>query len=268
MQVLKDGTGLKDITFPASHASFATEHALADYDLLATSTSTEGRDPAAQLLTYVCQEHSISTQLKMGIRMVDVRFGPETRLSIGPFLLAEFLSRALHECEQFVSDNPTETVAVWMSWNGPSFEEPDGFANTVAGAVRARPGLWCTSNRWPTLGEVRGKCLLFTSSRRATHDPRFGINVSTEMLELLAEEGTHSSDSLHDPASPLVPILTPWGDRTPLDNKDCASSLVAELRESLGNANKQHRGLWVFQDFVQGETIELIAKTNWRLARQ
>ncbi|KXX78817.1 1-phosphatidylinositol phosphodiesterase [Madurella mycetomatis] len=265
MQVLKNDTELKNIAFPASHASFATEQALADYDVLAKST---GGDPRAQLRTYVCQEHSISTQLKMGIRMVDVRFGPETRLSVGPFLLAEFLSSPLHECEQFVSDNPTETVAVWISWNGASFDEPNGLIDTVVEIIRARPALWYTSNRWPALSEVRGKCILFRSFGSAPHKPGLGINVSPEMLELLVEEGTHNSDSLDDQDSPLVAVLTPWGDRTRGDNKHCASSLGAKLRESLRNAKKPHQGLWIFQDFVQGETVELIARMNWSVPRQ
>ena len=113
-----------------------------------------------------CQDLSISEQLNIGIRFLDIRVKKDGNSLAIIHGIADcykyykskeklFLEDVLKECKAFVKANPSESVIVCIKRdNGVSSEETfDIFFDNY---LKNDP-IWYTENRIPSLREVRGK---------------------------------------------------------------------------------------------------------------
>lgn len=141
-----------------------------------------------------CQDKSVTQQLNMGIRFIDLRVRLhrkrlvlvhgiatcyEDKKKRKPLLLDSVIS----ECRKFLSANPDETILLSLKRDdGVSSEETFDFffKNHIK-----NDAFWYLENRIPTLGEVRGKIVLFNrcavdfSNKKVTYsDYNTGLDFS------------------------------------------------------------------------------------------
>ena len=117
-----------------------------------------------------CQDKSVTEQLNMGVRFIDLRVRLQKKKLVLVHGVATcyedkkkkkplFLDSIITECRKFLSLNPEETILLSLKRDdGPSSEEAFDFfyKNYVK-----NDAFWYLENRIPTLGEVRGKIVLF-----------------------------------------------------------------------------------------------------------
>lgn len=117
-----------------------------------------------------CQNMSVYEQLHIGIRFIDIRVeqvGDRLRLVHAISKCYKdarrseilYLDDILQDCFSFLKNNPTETIIMSLKRdNGGSSE--DAF-DTFFDNYLNNDDPWYLENRVPTLGEVRGKIVLF-----------------------------------------------------------------------------------------------------------
>ncbi len=141
-----------------------------------------------------CQNMSVYEQLHIGIRFIDLRVervDDRLRLVHGIAKCYRdarhkeglYLDRILRDCFTFLKNNPSETIIISLKRdNGGTSEEAfDTFFNEYLHTDDP----WYLENRVPTLGEVRGKAVLFNrcaveweNNRCAYTDYNTGLNFS------------------------------------------------------------------------------------------
>ncbi len=151
MSVLPDAAPISKINIPGTHDSAS-------------------RFVSASWITK-CQHTSIAEQLKMGVRLLDIRMElkKDTFVAVHAiidcrkkrFLFSEKItfSDVLSDCLSFLHENPDETVLM-------SIKEDDGSNGDVFYSlfyeqfIVPHKDRWFLDNRFPTLGECRGKIVL------------------------------------------------------------------------------------------------------------
>ena len=153
MANLPDETHLYDLTIPGTHDSGATRS-----DFIGKFGQ--------------CQSLPIADQLTIGVRFFDVRL----KLIDGSLnVYHSFIDQKLTfdsvrtACKDFLAEHPNEVILLCIKEED---DDNDGFAKAVEGAIKEDGDLWYTSNSLPTLGEVRGKIILF----RRFDGSNYGIN--------------------------------------------------------------------------------------------
>lgn len=142
MAKLPDETLLYDITIPGTHDSGASRD-----DFLGKFAQ--------------CQSLSIAEQLSCGVRFFDIRLKLiGDSLDVYHSIVDQQLTfeTVRRQCKDFLADHPDEVILLCIK------EEDDnnaGFAKAVEKAIQADGDLWYTENALPTLGEARGKIVLF-----------------------------------------------------------------------------------------------------------
>ncbi len=117
--------------------------------------------------TSQCQDTPLYTQLENGIRMIDVRLSidktaNELKAYHGIFPQRTPWSAILDDLRRFLSEQPTETVVVSLKQEDVGQEQWNKLL--VEGIEKSQRGwgMWFIDGRLPKLGEVRGKCVMFS----------------------------------------------------------------------------------------------------------
>lgn len=165
---LHDTTPLTSLSIPGTHNSATCYRAL----------------PSVR-----CQAVSIRTQLDHGIRFLDVRCQVESSgeltlvhaaFPVALSLPAKKLSTLLERTYQFLDQHPGEAVIISLKREGWGSATDETFARHLRERyIEPHSERWWLApdhhhHRLPTLGEVRGKCVLFRRFRSAAWQA--GIN--------------------------------------------------------------------------------------------
>lgn len=149
MSALPDTVGLAALSVPGTHNSPTHHRAL----------------PSVR-----CQAVPVRAQLDAGVRFLDVRVqvdAGDLALVHGAFPIAlggrKLLAPLLQHVYDFLDAHPSECVIISLKREGRGDADDDDFARRVKSDVldRAPPDRWFTLPRIPTLGEARGRCILF-----------------------------------------------------------------------------------------------------------
>ncbi len=144
LSLIPDETNIKNINFSATHDS-ATR--LCEFSLISR-----------------CQNKSILSQLKIGVRVLDLRVDGENmvhsfakcKASNGKNLT---IYKVIDNIYSFLEENPTETVIVFFKNDGKISGE-ECLKILVENIISKNKNKWYLENRFPALGEVRGKVIL------------------------------------------------------------------------------------------------------------
>lgn len=141
-----------------------------------------------------CQNMSVYEQLHIGIRFIDIRveqIGDTLRLVHGISKCYEDarkkkildLNDVLNDCFLFLRNHPTETIIMSLKRDNGGTSE-DAF-DTFFSSYLYSDDPWYLENRVPTLGEARGKIVLFNrcavnceNPRQTYTDYNTGLNLS------------------------------------------------------------------------------------------
>lgn len=131
-----------------------------------------------------CQDKSISEQLEIGVRALDIRVAPEgDRLmlvhSIAKVLTGSShhseqmdLAHVLDECYAFLDENPSECIIFqFKNDNNKSMEK--SFHNLFYTYIKGNEDRWFVENRTPLLKEARGKLVLVRRCSVDMQNPDF-----------------------------------------------------------------------------------------------
>lgn len=156
MGALPDSRSIADLTIPGTHNSGA-----------------DVTNPFSQ-----CQSLSIGDQLAFGVRFLDIRLKlKKNNLEVYHGFITQDLSfsEVMADCRAFLAAHPGETLLMSIRQEdaeSASADEKAAFSAAIAASMAENSDLWYTQNRIPSLGEVRGKIVLF---RRYTN-ASVGIN--------------------------------------------------------------------------------------------
>ena len=117
-----------------------------------------------------CQSTTLSVQLADGIRVLDIRLGIKDGHLVayhGQFPERTAFQAILSDLHTFLTapSSARETVVVSIKQEDFATQSPQTFSALVRTEIEAGPGgkgMWFLENRVPTLGEVRGKVILFS----------------------------------------------------------------------------------------------------------
>lgn len=176
-----------------------------------------GTHDAASINTYFptptpwsCQNKTITEQLKLGIRVLDIRLKPKSTGNnsykivtchgdhdawVGLNEYQDFQS-VVDECKHFLIAHDREAIVMILTvddWqDAPDAEKQELARAALASILSADPTLFLKSKDLPTLGAARGKIVLFN---RITEDLRFGtpIRWTGDTTGMYAETNTNRS---------------------------------------------------------------------------
>lgn len=111
-----------------------------------------------------CQTWPVAVQLSAGVRVLDVRLslpdGPQGTLKAYHGIQNQYMDFAtiLRQVYGFLDAHPTEVVVMSIKQE----DKTDGFEAAVYAAILIDAERWWTAPLMPTLGDVRGKIVLFS----------------------------------------------------------------------------------------------------------
>lgn len=144
LEQLPDDRALADVSLPGSHESASLYGGFIS----------------------ICQTVNVEQQLRDGIRFFDIRLKAqvgEVRCYHGVQNENSTLQEQLGWITNFLKAHPRETVVVSVKQED---EDADDFAKLVYDAFNAEPNLWRYDETLPTLGDARGRGVLFTRFSR------------------------------------------------------------------------------------------------------
>lgn len=152
MSQVKDNTLLSDISMPGTHDSGTKS---VDFPIWSKTQSL-----------------SVRGQLDIGVRYIDLRLERTTDVNYNVQIVHGSskcwndggghltLYEVLEDVYSFLNSNPSETVVVSVKQDAGS--DINALANDVNKLIDLRSEYWYTQTYTPTLGDVRGKCVLTT----------------------------------------------------------------------------------------------------------
>ncbi len=159
-----DNTPLSQIALPGTHDSGATR------DMVLVGTAR-------------CQWATISEQLQMGVRYMDIRLkriNGNLDVYHGPASQNLSFDEVLEQVFNFFEQNPSETLIMCIKEEGDPKGDNDDFDKMVQKFVEESHEKWFLENRIPTLGEARGKIVLM---RRYHTADTFGFDASHDWTD-------------------------------------------------------------------------------------
>lgn len=150
-----------------------------------------------------CQSKTIGQQLEAGYRYLDIRLavdGDGMKLKHGftdclrgpmPWSGALSLDAVLEQCYAFLDRHPTET-AVFAVKQEHGSESAADFERLLDQIIQRSPEHWLLTDQIPTLGEARGKLVLF---RR--YEDQAGLGTQAGVPFLWKDQNGYSDVSLH-----------------------------------------------------------------------
>ncbi|KAL7271386.1 hypothetical protein RUND412_005868 [Rhizina undulata] len=214
---LKDSTPLSALSIPGTHNSPTCHVAL----------------PSVR-----CQAVKITEQLENGIRFFDVRCQPDDKgremiLVHGAFPISlkrkHHLKELLKDTYDFLDAHPTESVIISLKREGRGDYSDETFSLLIKDWIEKDPHRWYTDVRSPTLGNVRGKCILLRrfhidETLQEENDGRgWGIN---------AEEWTYNTPNETIPSGKIV--VQDFCEVLETENIDKKTTYVKEQLERSG----------------------------------
>lgn len=167
MSGIKDNTLISDISIPGTHDSGAR--------VLNSAVSKWAK----------CQNLTISEQLSIGVRYLDMRLQYDTTVAgnIGIVHSDQFcytgdgngkltLSAVLNDVYNFLDNNPTETVLVSLKQDSGNNES--SIVSEIRNRINENSKYWYVSSATPTIGNTRGKIIL--TSRLGQLQPSLYLN--------------------------------------------------------------------------------------------
>lgn len=143
-------------------------------------------------ILFSCQDKSIAGQLEIGVRFLDIRLElregrfravhgiGSCKARRGPGAPPLFFEDIWAMCAAFLAANPTETIV--MSVKMDAGDNGELFFTEFARQHIEGENLWFLENRFPALGECRGKVVLLrrcsAGSAQGCTDLNTGINLS------------------------------------------------------------------------------------------
>ncbi len=122
------------------------------------------------------QDHTIKQQLQAGVRFFDIRLGNKRgKLEVYHNFLKQGITceQLFDDCREFLQNHPTECILMSIKQ-----EHGDSITDTLVQKIKQEPELWYTRYAVPTVGEVRGKIVLF---RRFDCEEEMGVNLRSGM---------------------------------------------------------------------------------------
>ena len=282
MAELPDDRSLNEVVIPGTHDS-GTKYA----DLAFFSK---------------CQGLGIREQLEAGYRYLDIRLavdGYRMKLMHGftncksggwPFSGTLYLDDVLYDCYEFLKEHPTETILFSVKQEHGN-ESAAVFQERLHDYIDRNAASWLLTDRVPTVGEARGKLVLFRRYEdRAKMESAFGIS-------LYWAKQSNKTETELDVAEEKNGLETVWvQDRYKYDTDDkwaafCRGLEKARtspddtavhflstngpptfghpfkyakaLNEKLGTLDGKLSG-WVIVDFGSSEMAEFIYRHNFR----
>lgn len=129
-----------------------------------------------------CQERTITDQLNMGVRYLDIRANVvhgDLVISHGPIFQGISFDNIAEQCYRFLSANPSETIIFSLKHELLSLDRRGEFAGLFTQKLERHHDMWYTENRIPKLSEVRGKIILFNRVGELS----IGINASKDWTQ-------------------------------------------------------------------------------------
>lgn len=236
------------------------------------------------------QSLTVPEQLNAGVRCFDFRFSYDNgtffakhsiascKKSRGLFAHKMTAGDVVSCCIDFLKNNPTETVLFMLRDTTGSIG--NGFFSEFSFRyIESNPSLWYIENRIPTLGEVRGKIVLFRNvsvDSGKFSDKNSGIDfrppyIGTRYVddwrtgELCSIENGKAFANVHIQDSYKVEGEKKWGtvkrflesEHNTNDFNVCTTSCVG-LKNPYFNAKKINERLMNF-DFVKGKIYGIIS---------
>ena len=168
MSAISDNTPLSSITLPGTHDSGATH----EMKVIFTITGSAK-----------CQTLSIAEQLECGVRYFDIRLKRENGvLKVYHGIVDQKLTfdQVLTDFHNFLDENPTEALVVCIKEETDASGTNDNFDVMVKNKINANSSKWYTGGDIPTLGNVRGKCVLM---RRFGTSGTYGFNADHDFAD-------------------------------------------------------------------------------------
>jgi 1-phosphatidylinositol phosphodiesterase len=114
-----------------------------------------------------CQSMTLSQQLDAGIRVLDIRLSVDKEANVlrayhGSLSMRVDWPTILEDLHAFLAANPRETLVVSLKQEDYGQEEWNRLL--VDGIEKSKGGwrMWFIDGRVPKLGEVRGRCVMFS----------------------------------------------------------------------------------------------------------
>jgi hypothetical protein len=165
MKYVSDDLSITQMTIPGTHDSYACKDKV----------------PAVSREFAQTQLYSLTQQLELGVRYLDLRVGDPHLTMVHGKLCALYgtLPQALDEVWQFLQKHSTEAVLISIKWD----DDKDDMAHDTS----LRDTLWDTWERnhwykdstWPLLKDARGKAILLRRFDSEKNFPEIGINCSS-----------------------------------------------------------------------------------------
>ena len=221
MAEVPDSTPLSEITIPGTHDS-ATK--------------------AVQLPFFsMCQSETIARQLEDGFRYLDVRLGEsdgglifyhgfcKCTAGIMPWSGVLTLEAVLDDCCSFLEENPSETILFVVKME--QGDDVASFQQLLDGCIAENPDKWLLTDAIPTLGDCRGKLVLF---RR--YEDAAGLGKTAGIPMLWTDQGGHAAVSLAAAEEPQDSYTLIVQDRYKYGTDDKWAAFLAGLDVSADTA--------------------------------
>lgn len=176
MKNIGDEVSLKDINIPGSHDS-STQ--FCQFSLFSS-----------------CQNKNISRQLRIGVRVFDIRVdGMNLMHSFCKCRESRFgksltLEKVIGDMLLFLAENPSETILIFFKMDKGE-DSAKCLDLLYENFIKTNPDKWYLENKIPALGEVRGKIVLVR--RTDANLEKSGLDFTT-MPDHGDKKKTHSSD--------------------------------------------------------------------------
>lgn len=272
MKDVPDATSLYGLTLPGTHDTCALH----------------GGDAAET------QKRTLDEQLKSGIRFIDIRcrhIGDIFAIHHGPvYQKINFGDGVLKVCLDFLKANPSETILMSVKQEYSPKTNTRTFEQTFDWYIReydCRPR-WYLGDTMPSLGDVRGKIVLFRRFAADTAGQVLGLKaepwpendtfsigntVSMEIQDQYKVATLQGRDRKWDKIEALLDAARTGGKQSLYVNfcsgtspfcypYSCANYVNPRLTEYLGNNVKGRFGA-VLTDFETSDINRLIAETNF-----
>lgn len=221
-----------------------------------------------------CQSLTLREQLDSGIRFLDIRCRHQRdRFQIYHGVINQHISFAqvIRVCEEFLAENPTETLLMSVKEESTPDEVTRDFQATFIAEIAPFKDRWCIAKVHPSVGEVRGRIVLVDrvgklggldwSKMNLQDDYQAMPEIKKQKIakHFDAARGDDSGQWFLNYCSGTVPSRL-------INPESYASQINPFLLEEV-KARQGHRLGVVIMDFPSKENIEAIVMSN-RLLRE
>ena len=221
-----------------------------------------------------CQTLTLREQLDSGVRFLDIRCRHQRdRFHIYHGVINQHISFAqvIRVCEEFLVENPTETLLMSVKEESTSEEVTRDFQATFIAEIAPFKARWCIAKVNPSVGEVRGRIVLVDRVGKLGGLDWSKMNLQDDYQALPeikkqkiakhfdAARGDDSGQWFLNYCSGTVPSR--------LINPESYASLINPFLLDQIKARQGHRLGVVIMDFPNQEIIEAIVVSN-RLLRE